>query len=346
MSLPGKPIKEEDSLFATSGKKTARISDNGNRTHKPFPRSVASEDDQNSGAPKADETGKMASYIPRKPLYSFAQVILPDVVRSQFAVLKSRIKNHHLLYVEWELNKIDPQGRHVAFNLYGVPGTGKTMCVEALADELGKMIIDVNYAEIESKYVGETGKNITAAFKAASDTDALLFFDEADSILGRRMTNVTQAADHGVNVARAVMLKQLDQFEGIVAFATNLSRNFDTAFVRRIAQHIEIPPPDERGRDAIWRNMLSPKVPGRDTLDWSRLVKESEGLTGGDIKNAVVNALARLADTDVNSRTARTDLFIEEIRLVENAKRNVGNAPVVKIEEPSLEKAEFRERMP
>jgi len=340
MNLPGKLIEEKDSIFAMTDGNAEQVSSRRDGARNPSPPPATSGDAPGKVASKQEEN-QMASFVPREPLYSFAQVILPDAVRTQFATLKSRIKNHRLLYEEWELEKIDPQGRHIAFNLYGVPGTGKTMCVEALADELGKMVIDVNYAEIESKYVGETGKNITAAFKTASETGALLFFDEADSILGRRMTNVTQAADHGVNVARAVMLKQLDQFEGIVAFATNLSRNFDTAFVRRIAQHIEIPLPDEHGRDAIWRKMVSPKVPGHDALDWAQLVKESEGFAGGDIKNAVVNTLARLADMDADTRIARVEMFVEEIRLVENAKQNVGNVPIVKIEEIPLDKTVF-----
>lgn len=88
------------------------------------------------------------------------------------------------------------------------------MRAEALAAELGVDVIEVNYAEIESKYVGETGKNIRAAFQQATQTNALLFFDEADAILGARMSNVTQAADRAVNVARAAMLKELDAFQG------------------------------------------------------------------------------------------------------------------------------------
>jgi len=312
MKLPGKPVPEKDTAFALEPAAA---------------RPRVQEPEAGRARAQERESDKTDMFIPRAPVCSFAQIVLPDAVLAQFTVLKSRIRNHRLLYGEWELEKIDPQGRHIAFNLYGPPGTGKTMCVEALAGELGKTIIDVNYAEIESKYVGETGKNITAAFRAADEMGALLFFDEADSILGRRMTNVTQAADHGVNVARAVMLKQLDLFGGIVAFATNLSRNFDTAFVRRISQHIEIPLPDERAREAIWRKMVSPKVPGRETLDWGRLARESGAFSGGDIKNAVVNALARLADSDEPGRFARTDVFVEEIRFVRKAKDNIGAAP-------------------
>lgn len=326
MPLPGKPLDKKDSLLALNGT--------------PMP-TEPQHDTQRQTPPKGDEkeTGEKmpVSFVPRKPMYTFDQVILPDAVWSQFRTLKSRIANHRLLYEDWELGKIDPQGRHVAFNLYGVPGTGKTVCVEALAHELGKDVIDISYAEIESKYVGDTGKNITAAFRAAGESGALLFFDEADSILGRRMTSVTQAADHGVNVARAVMLKQLDAFEGIVAFATNLSKNFDTAFVRRIAQHIEIPLPNDAGRRTLWEKMISPKVPGRELLDWDRLVADSDGFAGGDIKNAVVNALAHIASLEGEHRRASDTVFVQEIANVRHAKRNVGSSPIVRVKEEILD---------
>jgi SpoVK/Ycf46/Vps4 family AAA+-type ATPase len=327
MQFPGKPIDKKDSILGLRGK--------------PVPAEPPQTPDEPIPAPAKNGKGeigdKPVSFVPRKPMYSFDQVILPESIRLQFQTLKSRIANHRLLYEDWELDKIDPQGKHIAFNLYGVPGTGKTMCVEALAHELGKDIIDISYAEIESKYVGDTGKNITAAFRAAHESEALLFFDEADSILGRRMTNVTQAADHGVNVARAVMLKQLDAFDGVVAFATNLSKNFDTAFVRRIAQHIEIPLPNAEGRRAIWEKMISPKVPGRENLRWDRLVAESDGFAGGDIKNAIVNALAYVASLEGEHRRVTEEVFLQEIANVHNAKRNVGNSPTIRIKEEIID---------
>ncbi len=207
---------------------------------------------------------------------------------------------------------------------YGLPGTGKTLCAEALTAELGKNVIEVNYAEIESKYVGETPKNIRAAFRRAQETDSVLFFDEADSILGRRMTNVTQAADHGVNVSRAVMLKQLDAFTGVVIFATNLAKNFDGAFVRRILQHIEVPPPDTEGRLAIWKKMFSSVVPGRDTIDWQTVAIDSDGLVGGEIKNAVIISLSEVANRSGSERTLKMDDLKKAIEDVRRAKKDIG----------------------
>ncbi|MCK5805912.1 MAG: ATP-binding protein, partial [Lentisphaeria bacterium] len=216
---------------------------------------------------------------------------------------------------------------------FGPPGTGKTMCAEALAGALGKKLIDVSYAEIESKYVGETGKNIRAAFSKAAEMDCVLFFDEADSILGRRMTNVTQAADHGVNVARAVMLKELDQFEGVVAFATNLARNFDGAFVRRILQHVLIPLPSLECRGLLWQRMIPQAVPGRNQLNWDLLAEESDGFSGGDIKNAVLISLAEAVAREPKDRFVTSQDIRNAIASVRRGQEHVGSRPVTRYQE-------------
>jgi len=257
----------------------------------------------------------------RDPYYTFESIILPQTTRKNIDVLLSRIRNHTLLYEKWELSKIDPFGRNKVINFYGLPGTGKTMCAEALAHKLDKKLIEVNYAEIESKYVGETGKNISLAFQKATEQGAVLFFDEADSILGRRMTDIKQAADQAVNVSRAVMLKELDKFSGIVVFATNLAKNFDGAFVRRILLHIRVPPPDTVGRLQLWQLMISPLVPGRDSLNWPELADKSESLTGGDIKNAVIICLSEAAARD--NRTLRQQDVLNAIDNIRQAKAEI-----------------------
>lgn len=276
-------------------------------------------------APKGEPLESVGQFEPRSPLYTFDSIVLPEDVRREIRVLLSRIENHSTLYDEWGLGEIDPHGKNVAVSFYGPPGTGKTMCAEALAAALERPLIDVSYAEIESKFVGETGKNIKLAFQRAEEAGAVLFFDEADSILGKRMTNVTQAADHGVNVARAVMLKQLDAFGGVVVFATNLAKNFDGAFVRRILQHVEVPLPDADGRAALWQKMVSEKVPGRSSLEWGELVKVSEGLSGGEIRNAVVVALSEAAARKGEERRVTTEDIVRAVEGVSRAKRDVGN---------------------
>lgn len=234
-----------------------------------------------------------ARFSARTPVCSFDRLILAPVVRHRIDALLARIRHHRMLYEEWNLQKIDPQGRHVAVNFYGASGTGKTMCAEALAAALGKNIIEVSYAELESKYVGETSKNIQAAFRAATEQDAVLFFDEADSLLGKRLSNVSQASDHAVNTSRSVMLKQLDAFEGIVVFASNLVESFDRAFVRRILEHIELPLPGSAELPVLWQHFIVPRITGRDALDWARLSEISAGFSPALILDAVKLACGR-----------------------------------------------------
>jgi len=129
----------------------------------------------------------------------------------------------------------------------------------------------------------------------------------------------------------------MDAFDGIVAFATNLSKNFDSAFVRRITQHIEIPLPNGEGRRVLWEKMISPKVPGRESIQWDQIVTQSEGFAGGDIKNAVVNALAHVAILEGEHRRISSDVLLQEIANVHNAKRNVGSTPIIRVSEEIID---------
>ena len=292
----------------------------------PLEESIASR--AGSARPPADELKPLVrEFESRPPRYTLADLILPAVTRAQYSVLLSRLRNHDLLYHEWGLAAVDPTGRSRAVNFYGPPGTGKTMCAEALAHDLGFAVLEVSYAEIESKYVGETPKRIEALFRTAAQsapTRVLLLFDEADAILGQRLTQVTQAADHSVNVSRAVMLKQLDAFDGVVAFATNLAENFDQAFVRRIIQHIPVLLPDTDNRLLLWQRLVPPPVPGRSAIDWTVLAEASAGLSGGDIRNAVVLGLAAAADRHKAERVARTADLLAATAEVHRATREVG----------------------
>jgi SpoVK/Ycf46/Vps4 family AAA+-type ATPase len=240
----------------------------------------------------------------------------------------SLIDHYDTLYNEWGISEIDRYGKRATINLYGPPGTGKTTCAEAIAKYFRRDIIEINYAEIESKYVGDTPKNINAAFKHAHRTKAILLFDEADSILGRRMTDVTQSADHSVNISRAVMLHQLDVFGGIVIFCTNLAKNYDPAFVRRIFFHLNFTEPDYKTRCEIWDKMLPARLPGSTQLDRSTLSHLTDGLVGGDIKNIVINASA----SAVCRHGKKQKITLEDIKLatelVWQAKKDVGHSNV------------------
>lgn len=264
------------------------------------------------------------SFRAETPKRMFEDLVVTEKVRHRIKSALSRIRHHKKLYEEWQLRKVDPHRAGTAINLFGPPGTGKTFCAEAIAHYLNKKIIRVNYAEIESKYVGETPKNITAAFRRAKEADAVLFFDESDSILGKRLTNITQSADHGVNVSRAVMLTQLDSFGGVVVFATNLARNYDGAFVRRILAHIEFELPDLACRERLWRFLIPTELPRSSEVDPVWLARHSTGLSGGDMLNVVVSSASRAVQrTDPERRVERQDV-LEEIEHVRTAKIKIG----------------------
>ena len=261
------------------------------------------------------------------PQRRLKDLILPDETMQQIKSLLVKIKYHHVLYEDFGLGEIDPYGGRTAINLYGPPGTGKSFAAEAIAQELDMGIIRANYAEIESKYVGETAKNIKAAFQKARETEALLFFDEADSILGRRLSNVRQSTDHAVNVSRSVLLLELDRFSGVTVFATNLASNYDTAFIRRILGHVEMPLPDAVGRARLWRYHIPGRMPVKlDEQEWSRLVSESAGLSGGDILNIVINAASMALDREGSTCKIYLDDFLKAMTASKKAKREIGMA--------------------
>lgn len=274
---------------------------------------------------EADVNKRMETFVVETPQRQLKDLILPEDTTQQIRSLLTKIRYNHVLYDDFGLKEIDPYGGRTAINLYGPPGTGKSFAADAIANELGMGIIRVNYAEVESKYVGETAKNIKAAFQKASEAEAVLFFDEADSILGRRLTNVRQSTDHAVNISRSVMLLELDRFSGVTVFATNLASNYDTAFVRRILGHVEMPLPDAERRRQLWRYHVPDRMPVALTeTGWQRMVAESEGLSGGDILNCVINAASMALEREGPACTVTLEDFSRSTASAKRAKQEIG----------------------
>src|SRR5688572_12450206 len=264
-------------------------------------------------------------FIVEAPRRKLSDLVISESATAQLRSLLTKIKYHQVLYEEFGLREIDPYGGRTAINLYGPPGTGKSFAADTIANELGMGIIRANYAEIESKYVGETAKNTKAAFQKAGETQALLFFDEADSILGRRLSNITQSTDHAVNVSRSVMLLELDHFSGVTVFATNLASNYDTAFIRRILGHIEMPLPDADSRSRLWQYHLPERLPVQlNADDRARLVLETEGLAGADILNIVIYAASIALEREGPACRITFDDFLMAINASKRAKQEIG----------------------
>ena len=224
------------------------------------------------------------------PRRSFADVVLPPSTRRALDNALVQIQKHDLIFGEWGLGERHESGLGLAFNFAGPPGTGKTICAEAIAHALGKRLLVVRYNELESQWAGATAKNVAAVFASAQEENAVLFFDEADAIAGRRFTSMDQGYQREANAVVNVLLRELEEFPGVVIFATNLAANFDPAFERRIRTHILFEQPGPEEREKIWKVQIhARKTPLAADVDFAALAQRYP-LTGGDIKNAVLKA--------------------------------------------------------
>ncbi len=193
------------------------------------------------------------------------------------------------VYDEWGLKSRYAYGRCVSVILAGPPGTGKTMAVHALASRLGLELYKVDLSQIVDKYVGETEKRLEEVFTRAQKCNMILFFDEADAVMGKR-SDVKDAQDKYANTEISFILQRIEEYDGIVILATNNIQNIDNAFMRRIRYVINFRLPEKEVREDIWRGAFSDGVPLSDDIDFEYL-SETFKLSGGEIKNIVLNAV-------------------------------------------------------
>lgn len=181
-----------------------------------------------------------------------------------------------------------PYGRGVAIVLYGPPGTGKTMAAQVLANDLGLDIYRIDLSQVSSKYIGETEKNLGAVFDAAKNSNAILFFDEADSLFAKR-TEVSSSNDKYANAETSYLLQKIEEYSGVSVLATNNMQNFDAAFKRRMTFLIPIEAPDEATRIRLWEAVFPKDAPLDPSVNIRILAKVAE-MTGSAIKSAAVTA--------------------------------------------------------
>ncbi|MCR5291021.1 MAG: ATP-binding protein, partial [Treponema sp.] len=252
-------------------------------------------------ADEYDYENKSKQFIPEEPLYSFDRVILSEETRNKIEESLAIVLYEQKVFEEWGLYEIQPNPSS-CLSFYGPSGTGKTMAAEAVAQKLGKKILKVSYADVESKYHGEGPKMVKAIFLAAQNNDAILFFDEADSLLSKRLTNVTQGSEQAINSMRSQILICLEQFHGIVIFATNLVINYDKAFLTRLIS-VEFKLPDVEQRKLIWNVHIKPlddgkshklNIPLSNDVNINELAEKYE-FVGREIRNAVVKACIKAA---------------------------------------------------
>ncbi|OQW95286.1 MAG: ATPase, partial [Beggiatoa sp. IS2] len=253
-----------------------------------------------------------------KPIFTFDQLVIPKSVEEDLLLAVDLIKLESKVFDDWGLREIEPFPR-TALNFHGAPGTGKTLAAHAIASKIERSILVASYAQIESMYHGEGPKNVEAIFLAAERDSAVLFLDEADSLLSKRLTNVTQGSEQAINSMRSQLLICLERFKGIVIFSTNLVQNYDKAFETRV-RHVHFPMPDEICRREIWRRHLPEKLPVTSDVSLDQLAK-TEDVCGRDIKNAVIDAAMRVA-REGKECLALSD-FLNSIERIKKARINV-----------------------
>lgn len=223
-----------------------------------------------------------------EPEVGWDDLVLTPTVRRALLDLAARARHRDRVLSEWRMRRGGGRGRGVIALFAGDSGTGKTMSAEVIATDLGLDLYTVNLATVVDKYIGETEKNLERIFSEAAGVNAVLFFDEADAIFGKR-SDVKDAHDRYANIESAYLLQRLETFDGLAVLATNLRANIDDAFVRRLDTIIDFPAPTAELRRSLWERCLAPPLPVGDDLDLPFLADAFE-LAGGNIRSAATTA--------------------------------------------------------
>ncbi|MCB0186266.1 MAG: ATP-binding protein, partial [Caldilineaceae bacterium] len=218
-----------------------------------------------------------------EPRFAWADLVLPDDQKEILRELVATIRQRPKVLEEWGVGAKLAASAGVTVLFAGPPGTGKTMAAEVIAGELGLDLYKIDLSSVVSKYIGETEKNLERIFTEAASSNAILFFDEADAIFGKR-AEVKDAHDRYANVEISYLLQRMEQYDGVTILATNLRGNLDEAFTRRLHFAVDFPFPRVKDRLRIWQTLFPPTVPRADDLDLDFFAREFE-LAGGNIRN-------------------------------------------------------------
>ncbi|HEV7559460.1 MAG TPA: ATP-binding protein, partial [Kofleriaceae bacterium] len=230
--------------------------------------------------------GTTANRVAR--LATWAQVILPTDIQDSLTELIARIKHRRIVFDKWGFDHVMSTSRGVTALFQGGPGTGKTLVASAIANELGMDLYRVDLSRVMSKWIGETEQNLAKLFDAAEDGNAIILFDEADSLFAKR-TEVKSSVDRYANLEVNYLLQRIDTFEGIAILTTNFGTSIDAAFKRRLSLRLTFPFPDEDMRERLWRTHLPAEVPTAGVFDLAEIARKYR-LSGGYIRNAALRA--------------------------------------------------------
>jgi hypothetical protein len=240
-------------------------------------------------------TGRLSEIADRIPLcYGWDDLVLGEASKRMLRDICNRLRYRYLVETTWGFGGKSAYGRGLSILLYGPPGTGKTMSAQVIAGELGLPLYRINLAQIISKYIGETAKNLDAVFTEAKNSNVVLFFDEADALFSKR-TDVKSSNDRHANSESSYLLQKIEEYTGVSILATNLANNFDEAFRRRIGYMINIHMPSPEQRLELWRGAIPAAAPLSPDVDLNMLAEHLE-LSGSVIKSAALQAAYFAAD--------------------------------------------------
>jgi AAA+ superfamily predicted ATPase len=246
------------------------------------------------------------------PRYRWSDIVLPEDRFAQLRELCNHVKYRDRVYGDWGFGRKLALGKGLMVLFAGPSGTGKTMAADVVAGELGLELYRIDLSSVVSKYIGETEKNLGRIFDEAETSNAILFFDEADALFGKR-SEVKDAHDRYANIEVGYLLQRMEAHEGIAILATNLRKNMDEAFVRRLHFTLELPFPDAEARRRIWEGIWPADTPLEDGLDLAGLARRFE-LTGGNIRNVALAAAFLAADDPEASGRVRLRHLVHATR--------------------------------
>ena len=221
-------------------------------------------------------------------------LILPEPQKALLRQIAAHVKQRLKVYQDWGFADKGTRGLGISALFAGESGTGKSMAAEVLARELQLDLYRIDLSAVVSKYIGETEKNLRRVFDAAEDSGAILLFDEADALFGKR-SEVKDSHDRYANIEVSYLLQRMESYRGLAVLTTNLKAALDVAFQRRLRFVVQFPFPDQSLREAIWRSAFPARTP-RAAIDNGKLARLS--VTGGSIRNIAINAAFRAAELE------------------------------------------------
>jgi hypothetical protein len=294
--MPGEGVDEVAAKFSLTAGQIARAGRDAARRSKLRGADRISEEDLHHAARNQAGSGLLRLATRVELSFGWDDLVLPQHLIAQLHEICTHVRHREKVYHQWGFSSRLGPARGIAALFAGPSGTGKTMSAGVLARELGLELYRIDLATVVSKYIGETEKNLSRIFEEAEDSNAILLFDEADALFGKR-SEVKDAHDRYANLEVAYLLQRMETYSGVAILATNLAANLDEAFARRMAHLVEFPFPDASLRERLWRKSIPARAPLSTTVNFTMLANQFH-ISGGNIRNITLAAAFLASEQD------------------------------------------------